>query len=503
MSKNRVVRLSHLNSRAGFDNTKLIVEPKSRQVSFEPVNEINPSKIETAYDAKNGVLSIVTEYGIFEASGFLTPDGLGTGPRGKKGPRGKDGRNGRQGFDGREGKPGCPGPIGPIGPKGLAGLDAEDGPQGAMGLIGCGGDVGPTGFMGPTGPTGPQGPRGLPGDSCLRGETGDQGPTPYPYVVIAQSQPDDPLVYIWAQPFTADSGEIPEEPVVIQPMVGNIPSRSITLSPTAGTFYEGIAAYSLSGFSGGVGPFMYKWSGDFESDATLSTSETGTTATNMNIKCRVSIASGQSVDKQGNVTLTITDVGDNNKKLVLTGTYRFRGTNASSGGGGGGGGGGSGCIVYGMRINLNAAHTQVVENIMNGDQLLGLDVKGLPDSSVDETGYLYWSSRELDASPTYVNVAQAIRSSYHTYYVINDLLKITLEEPMLVLRNSEWSFIRVKDLIKGDKLYHMSGTPVEITSIQIIEEQVNVCSLNVEHIDTYFVEGFLVHNRDLGSVIIK
>lgn len=496
----RSINLNHLNSRAGFDDTKLVVEPKSNQVSYEPISTINPSKIETAYDAKNGVLSVITEYGIFEASGFLTPAGLGTGPRGKRGPRGKKGRDGRAGFEGREGKPGCDGPMGPIGPKGYAGLDAEDGPQGSMGLIGCGGEVGPTGMMGPTGPTGPQGPRGLAGSSCLIGETGDKGPTPYEYVVISDTEPTDPLVYIWARPYTVDEGEVPIEPGIIEPMVGSIPSRSITLSPTAGSYYEGVAAYSLTGFSGGKGPFTYKWSGDFESDSTLNTSETGTTSSNMNIKCRVYIAQGQTVDKQGNVTLTITDLGDGNKTLVLTGTYRFRGTNSSSGGGGGGGGG---CIVYGMRINLNTIHSQVVENIMNGDQLLGLDINGLPDSSIDEKGYLYWSARELESAPVYVNVAQAIRSTYTAYYVINNVLKITLEEPVLTLRNSEWSFIRVKDLIVGDKLYHISGNPVAIETIEVVEGEVKVCSLNVEHVDTYFVEGFLVHNRDSGSVVIK
>ena len=500
MTNQRQIRLTHLRTRQGYDDTKLVIEARGKEVSFDSLSPINPSKLEAAYDAKRGILSLITEYGIFEATGFLTNEGLGTGKRGKRGPRGRNGPNGRDGFEGREGKVGCEGPMGPPGPQGLAGLDAVDGPQGATGIIGCGGEIGPTGFMGPQGETGPQGPNGPVGSSCLIGETGDIGPTPYPYAVISKTRPEDPLAYLWAQP-ALENNEIPEDPTEILPMIGTIQERVITLNAAPGSFYEGIAAYSLVGFSGGVGPFTYKWTGDFLTDNAINITETGDASTNMNLKCRTSIASGQSVTLTGEVKLTITDIGDNSKQHVAIGKYTFKGTNAQTTNPPGGGGGG--CIVYGMRVHLNDTTKMPVENIMHRDTMLGLDIKGLPDSSVNESAFRDWSTSDLEARDVRVAVASAHRSTYTSYYVLNNVLKLTLEEPILAQRDGVWAFIEVRSLVVGDSLYHITGNPVELTSIEIITEKVKVCSFNVEDIDTYFVEGFLIHNRDGQSFIVK
>jgi hypothetical protein len=62
--------------------------------------------------------------------------------------------------------------------------------------------------------------------------------------------------------------------------------------------------------------------------------------------------------------------------------------------------------------------------------------------------------------------------------------------------------MRVLELRLTDWLWHEEG-PREITSIDIITEDVNVVSLDVEDVDTYFVSGYLVHNQDAGGPVSK
>jgi len=73
-------------------------------------------------------------------------------------------------------------------------------------------------------------------------------------------------------------------------------------------------------------------------------------------------------------------------------------------------------------------------------------------------------------------------------------LEITLEHPMLVQRNGQYSFVRANDVLVGDSLLDEYGQWIEITSKVRVDQTVNVVNINVESQDTYFASGYLVHN---------
>lgn len=500
----RSIRLNHVRTREAPDDVSLIVQEKTDTVSFERREIADPVKIDVAFDKRLGILSFVTDYGIYQASGFLTQDSLGTGKRGRRGKRGTDGKRGADGREGREGKPGCAGPQGNPGVIGEGGLDGEDGPQGALGQMGCPGDKGPTGPLGPIGPTGPDGARGSPGLSCLIGPVGDIGPTPIQNVVISETEPEDILVYLWGQPISdVDEPDpvLPVDPGVVEPLNATLADRSVTLQAGTDGFYMGTASFAPQNLSGGRGPFTYRWSGDFETDTNVNPFETGTTSQNINLHARTTINSGTTKTVTGTITLQITDQGDSNRVLTLSAVYTFRGTNSSTRPPWDGGGGG--CIVYGMRVELAPNRLIPIEQVYAGDVLVGLEIDGLPDTSHgDNTVHLGWYTSNLNAHDTEVVINHRKNDTYKQFYRINNELELTLEETLLAKRLNVWSFIRVIDLKIGDILYHKTGEKA-ITSIDIIDREVRTVTLNVETSDTFYVEGYLVHNRDYEGNIIK
>lgn len=489
----RIVELDILYSKEGNDTEIAVVPAFSDSIDFQATKQVDFGSLELQYNASQGILTIVTDYAVIPVAGFVTANAIGTGPRGKRGKRGNDGADGRIGRDGKPGKLGCPGMPGPEGEEGDDGLDAEDGLTGQVGIYGCPGYKGVDGNIGAEGPVGPDGAIGPPGSGCTMGPVGPDGDTPYAYVHISKEVPTDPLVYLWAQP--VEQGEVPEEPAPAPAMSGSINSANIQLASAGGSYYQGIAGFVLSKFAGGVGPFRYEWSGNYPTQEEVTVYETGENATNLNLKCRVYIDPGTSKRIEGSVTLRITDLGNNNAQLVLSGTYAYVGTSASTGGGGGGGG----CFLYGSKLALTDGSERLIQQVNEGDNIIGLEIKGLPDSSSGTDDFLKWSSDNMLAANTVVEVTNVTHGTFSYYFKINNELCATVEENLLVRRDKVWSFIRVRDIVVGDYLHHISGEARRIDSIDRIEARCETVSLNVETSDTFYVNGYLVHNLDRNS----
>lgn len=471
------------------------VNPLSSEVAFATVSLPDYGDIEFRYDKTIGVLRVSSDYENFEIPGFMTPSMLGTGDRGKRGPTGRNGKNGKDGRDGKVGERGCPGQPGAMGEEGEEGEDAEDGLEGQVGIYGCPGFRGPTGNDGPVGPTGPDGSRGPTGPGCIVGPTGPTGPKPLETVYISDVEPTDPLVHIWAQPIGSD--EVVVEPEPVPGMQGVVDSVTTTLSPTSGSYYQGIAPFSLKSFTGGVGPFRFQWSGDYATQSEVIVFETGEVDRNMNLQCRVYIATNATKRITGNVKLVITDLGNNNVTLELSASYTFNGSNASSGGGGGGGGG---CWAYGSLVNVGGRRVPI-QNVFEGDKIRGTSIPTLPDSTLNNA-FMDWSDSNLNNTDVDVEIVQSIHRDFSYYYVVNNELRGTMEEFLLVKRDGVWSFRRMYSLRVGDILLHEEGER-KITSFERIDQKISTVSLNVEMDDTYYVNGYLVHNRDDNYVIIK
>jgi hypothetical protein len=175
------------------------------------------------------------------------------------------------------------------------------------------------------------------------------------------------------------------------------------------------------------------------------------------------------------------------------------GTTTTSGGGTGGTGGGTGgtggtggCLVYGTLITLADGMTKAIEDLEIGDILKTVAIEGL--DSANENAWKTFTTSSFSSTESSSTVVGIQKSQFSYYFLINDSLEITLEHPMLVQRNGQYSFVRANDVLVGDSLLDEYGQWIEITSKVRVDETVNVVNINVESQDTYFASGYLVHN---------
>lgn len=160
--------------------------------------------------------------------------------------------------------------------------------------------------------------------------------------------------------------------------------------------------------------------------------------------------------------------------------------------GGGTGGTGSGCLVYGTQVLLPNGSTKNIEDLEIGDLVKTVSIAGLDSESED--AWKTFSTIVFNPSEDNSVVAGIQKSQYSYYFLINEVLKITFEHPILCERTGVYCFLRAKDIFTGDKLFHYTLGWQEVISKERIDTTVNVVNINVESQDTYFAESFLVHN---------
>ncbi len=175
-----------------------------------------------------------------------------------------------------------------------------------------------------------------------------------------------------------------------------------------------------------------------------------------------------------------------------TGSTTTGGGGTGGGTGGGDLGGGGGCLLYGTLVTLADGSTKLIEELELGDLVKTVSIEGL-DSEVEDAWKIFTSS-SFTSTPASSTVTGIQKAQFSYYFLINNLLKITFEHPVMVERSGEYQFLRAKDIIVGDKIYRQEETWVSVDSIERIDENVNVVNINVESQDTYFADGILVHN---------
>lgn len=161
-------------------------------------------------------------------------------------------------------------------------------------------------------------------------------------------------------------------------------------------------------------------------------------------------------------------------------------TNTSPGGGGGG------CIVYGTPVLLTDGTTKNVEDLVIGDQILSYNIDGLGDTEE----YIDWSTTEFNGTAVTSSVTGNVLDTYSKYYLFNNMLKATYEHPILVDRAGTKSWEKAEDVIIGDKFFNSAGIWMEVTSKELITENIQVANPDMEPVDNYYANGYLVHNAE-------
>jgi len=136
-----------------------------------------------------------------------------------------------------------------------------------------------------------------------------------------------------------------------------------------------------------------------------------------------------------------------------------------------------GCFVGDTQILMVDKSYKNISDIKVGDQVLSF-------------------AEEKNKFLTKATVQAVTEHPVNSYLLLNNILKVTAEHKVFV--NSEWKL--AGEIKVGDMMMGLSGQPIKITSIKIINtKDISVYNILVDKIHTYFADNFYVHNAEKGG----
>jgi len=167
------------------------------------------------------------------------------------------------------------------------------------------------------------------------------------------------------------------------------------------------------------------------------------------------------------------------------------------------------CFLPGTLILMADDTAKPIEEIDVGDEVMSLDLPGLPD---EDLGYLEWKAftmRPMDASDLELLIEQNKKTAFvenlfydymNGYYSINNgYLKVTAEHDLFAYSKGNWGWRTPKELKENMLLLNFLGEMAKVESIEWIGGEVEVLNFDVEPLDVYFAGGILVHNKGASS----
>jgi hypothetical protein len=164
------------------------------------------------------------------------------------------------------------------------------------------------------------------------------------------------------------------------------------------------------------------------------------------------------------------------------------------------------CLLFGTKVTLASGNQLNVEDLVVGDTIKAWVPAGLPDESQDpESDQLDWRFfmlEESDGAAQDVVVKDITFNFASGYYELNNgLIKATGTHPLWVydVEINKYHFKAIQDILIGDKVITYSDTDglveVEVTDIGVINEDIEIVTVNVENADVYLSNGVISHNK--------
>jgi Pretoxin HINT domain len=158
-----------------------------------------------------------------------------------------------------------------------------------------------------------------------------------------------------------------------------------------------------------------------------------------------------------------------------TGIDTDTGGDIDGGGGDIDGDGGGGCYVTGTPVHMGDRSLRSIEQINAGDSVLTVDAKGRAEVAgvVKRTTY---------TAPETVQIT----------FTSGDSVEVTPRHRFVA---SGTNLVRAKDLLKGDKVSSISGTPAEVLKVARLQRPAEVHNLKLQRADRFFASkaGILGH----------
>mgnify|MGYP000333175468 CR=1 FL=1 len=207
------------------------------------------------------------------------------------------------------------------------------------------------------------------------------------------------------------------------------------------------------------------------------TSDVGSSANSLSdVVCGDYVASGET----GNVSYDVKALGQHSDSQYVTDSANFDCTTF--------------CLTEGTEVTV-IKENKKIEDLEEGDKLLGADIKNLNDDNRPLQLY-EWSSDELLADDD-IAVIKSIypRKVLETIRINDGLLEASREHSQLIKRDGEWKFVRMRNVQVGDILRDQNGNDIPIEKVEVINEKKTVYRLTLEEpVHTFYGNGILTHN---------
>ena len=168
------------------------------------------------------------------------------------------------------------------------------------------------------------------------------------------------------------------------------------------------------------------------------------------------------------------------------------------------------CLLFGTKAIKSDGSEINVEDLQIGDSIKAWVPVNLPDETLDsESEQIEWRFHMLEENAGEVQnvlVSDLVFNFASGYFSINNgLIKATGTHPLWVFDNEvqKYKFKLVEDVLPGDKLVKYDITDdiveIEVTNIEILEEDVEIVTINVEQSDVYISNGLISHNKGTST----
>jgi len=164
------------------------------------------------------------------------------------------------------------------------------------------------------------------------------------------------------------------------------------------------------------------------------------------------------------------------------------------------------CLLFGTKVTTASGTQLNVEDLVVGDRIKSWVPAGLPDEDQDpNSDQLEWRFHMLEESngeAQDVVVSDITFNFASGYYELNDgLIKATGTHPLWVydVEINKYRFKAIEDVLIGDKVVTYTDADglveVEVYDIAIINEDIEIVTVNVENADVYLANGTISHNK--------
>ena len=169
------------------------------------------------------------------------------------------------------------------------------------------------------------------------------------------------------------------------------------------------------------------------------------------------------------------------------------------------------CLVFGTMIEKADGTSVAVEDLNVGDEIKAWVPAGLPDESQDleskEVDWRFYHLESQSGSAQNVVVADVVYNFASGYFSLNNgEIKATGTHPLWVWDSEieKYRFKNVEDILIGDMIVKWDDflgetQEVEVTNIEIVNEDVEIATINVEQADVYMANGFISHNKGTAT----